>query len=41
VLDLMDALDITSAIMGADEWGGRAACVAAALWPEGVRRSRA
>jgi hypothetical protein len=41
LINLMDALNITSGIMGADEWGGRAVCVAAALWPEGVRRSRA
>ena len=37
LLDLMDALTInTAALMGFD-WGGRGACVVAALWPERVR----
>jgi len=30
----MDALDIPRAILAGYDWGGRAACVAAALWPE-------
>jgi pimeloyl-ACP methyl ester carboxylesterase len=34
VIDLLDALDIRSAIVAGYDWGGRAACVAAALWPE-------
>ena len=29
-----DALDIPRAIFAGYDWGGRAACVAAALWPE-------
>jgi pimeloyl-ACP methyl ester carboxylesterase len=34
VIALMDALGIKRAIVGGYDWGGRAACVAAALWPE-------
>jgi pimeloyl-ACP methyl ester carboxylesterase len=34
VIALLDALDIPSAIVAGYDWGGRAACVAAALWPE-------
>lgn len=34
VVDLMDALDIPKAVLAGFDWGGRAACVAAALWPE-------
>ncbi len=34
VIALMDALDIPSAVLAGFDWGGRAACVAAALWPE-------
>jgi len=34
VIDLMDALGIDRAILAGYDWGGRAACVAAALWPE-------
>jgi pimeloyl-ACP methyl ester carboxylesterase len=34
---LMDALDIRRAVLVGYDWGGRAACVAAALWPERVR----
>ena len=30
----MDALQIPSAILAGFDWGGRAACVVAALWPE-------
>ncbi|MGW9629605.1 alpha/beta fold hydrolase [Agromyces sp. NPDC055520] len=36
VIDLMDALGIDRAILAGFDWGGRAACVAAALWPERV-----
>jgi pimeloyl-ACP methyl ester carboxylesterase len=32
----LDALQIPEAVMGGYDWGGRAACVAAALWPERV-----
>jgi pimeloyl-ACP methyl ester carboxylesterase len=34
VIALMDALAIPRAIFAGYDWGGRAACVAAALWPE-------
>ena len=37
VRDFMDALDIGSALLGGYDWGGRGACVCAALWPERVR----
>jgi pimeloyl-ACP methyl ester carboxylesterase len=33
---LMDALQIPTAILGGYDWGGRAACISAALWPERV-----
>jgi pimeloyl-ACP methyl ester carboxylesterase len=33
VTALLDALDIPRAIVAGYDWGGRAACVAAALWP--------
>lgn len=32
--NLMDALDIPRAILGGYDWGGRAACIVAALWPD-------
>jgi pimeloyl-ACP methyl ester carboxylesterase len=34
VIALMDALDIKGAVLAGHNWGGRAACVAAALWPD-------
>jgi pimeloyl-ACP methyl ester carboxylesterase len=34
VIDLMDALKVERAVLAGYDWGGRAACVAAALWPE-------
>ena len=34
LLALMDALDIPRAVLAGYDWGGRAACVVAALWPE-------
>jgi pimeloyl-ACP methyl ester carboxylesterase len=34
VIALMDALGIKRAVLAGHNWGGRAACVAAALWPE-------
>jgi pimeloyl-ACP methyl ester carboxylesterase len=37
LLALMDALNIPSALLGGFDWGGRAACIVAALWPERVR----
>jgi pimeloyl-ACP methyl ester carboxylesterase len=36
LLELMDALEIERAIVAGYDWGGRAACIAAALWPERV-----
>jgi len=33
LLALLDALGIESAVLGGFDWGGRAACVVAALWP--------
>ncbi|QEH77091.1 alpha/beta hydrolase [Sphingomonas sp. C8-2] len=36
LLALLDALGIDRAILGGFDWGGRAACVVAALWPERV-----
>lgn len=35
--DFLDALKIPSALLAGYDWGGRAACVVAALWPERVR----
>lgn len=37
LLALMDALGIASAVLAGHDWGGRAACIVAALWPERVR----
>ena len=34
MIALMDALDLKRAVFAGYDWGGRAACVAAALWPE-------
>ena len=34
VIALMDALKVNRAILAGYDWGGRAACVAAALWPQ-------
>lgn len=34
---LMDALGIRSAVLAGYDWGGRAACVVAALWPDRAR----
>lgn len=34
LVELMDGLGIDRAILAGFDWGGRAACVAAALWPE-------
>ncbi|KRF46454.1 alpha/beta hydrolase [Terrabacter sp. Soil811] len=33
VIELLDALGIDSAVLAGYDWGARAACVAAALWP--------
>ncbi len=37
VRDFMDALGVGPAVLAGYDWGGRAACVVAALWPERVR----
>src|SRR5207247_2144944 len=37
LVDVMDALNVPSATVSGFDWGGRGACVAAALWPERVR----
>ncbi len=36
LLALLDALKIERAVVGGYDWGGRAACVVSALWPERV-----
>jgi pimeloyl-ACP methyl ester carboxylesterase len=36
LLELMDALAIEKAVLAGYDWGGRAACVVSALWPERV-----
>ena len=36
LLDLIDALDLKGPILAGYDWGGRAACIVAALWPERV-----
>lgn len=37
LLSLMDALRLDRAVLAGYDWGGRAACVVAALWPERCR----
>ncbi|MCU1775783.1 alpha/beta fold hydrolase [Pseudomonas sp. 14P_5.3_Bac1] len=37
LLDFMDALGIAQATLAGYDWGGRAACIVAALWPHRVR----
>ena len=36
LLELMDALSIEKAVLAGYDWGGRASCIVAALWPERV-----
>jgi pimeloyl-ACP methyl ester carboxylesterase len=36
LLAFMDALSLPRAVLAGYDWGGRAACVVAALWPERV-----
>jgi pimeloyl-ACP methyl ester carboxylesterase len=36
MLALMDALGIGRAVLGGYDWGGRAACIVSALWPDRV-----
>ena len=35
--ELMEALGVERAVLAGYDWGGRAACIVAALWPERVR----
>jgi pimeloyl-ACP methyl ester carboxylesterase len=35
--ELMDALSVDRAVLAGYDWGGRGACIVAALWPERVR----
>lgn len=37
LLDLIDALALDRPVVAGFDWGGRAACIVAALWPERVR----
>ncbi len=37
LVELMDALDIKQAALAGYDWGGRAACIVAALWPARAR----
>ncbi len=37
--ELMDALAIKRAVLAGYDWGGRAACIVAALWPERAHRA--
>ena len=36
LLELLDALGIRKAVLAGFDWGGRAACIIAAIWPERV-----
>jgi pimeloyl-ACP methyl ester carboxylesterase len=36
LLDLLDALRLDRAVLAGYDWGGRAACIVAALWPQRV-----
>jgi len=36
LINLMDALSVEKALLAGYDWGGRAACIVAALWPERV-----
>jgi pimeloyl-ACP methyl ester carboxylesterase len=36
LLDLLDALGLAAPIVGGYDWGGRAACLVSALWPDRV-----
>lgn len=38
-LDLLDALELEDAILAGFDWGARAACIVAALWPGALARS--
>lgn len=36
LLELMDALSVEKAVLAGYDWGGRASCIVAALWPDRV-----
>jgi len=37
LLALMDALSISKPVLAGYDWGGRAACIVSALWPQRVK----
>ena len=37
LLELLDGLQLRDAVLAGYDWGGRAACIVAALWPQRVR----
>jgi len=37
LLTFMDSLEISKAVLAGYDWGGRAACILAALWPDRVQ----
>lgn len=37
LLEMLDALQVRQAVLAGFDWGGRAACIVAAIWPERVR----
>lgn len=37
LLEMLDALQVRQALLAGFDWGGRAACIVAAIWPERVR----
>lgn len=37
LLQLLNALDIRKAVVAGYDWGGRAACIVSALWPERIK----
>ena len=37
LLDLLDGLQVRQTVLAGFDWGGRAACIVAAIWPERVR----
>ena len=37
LLEMLDALQIRQCVLAGFDWGGRAACIVAAIWPERVR----
>jgi pimeloyl-ACP methyl ester carboxylesterase len=37
LIEMLDALNVAEAVLAGFDWGGRAACIVAALWPKRVR----